>query len=293
MPLNWLVDNKVADESTYRPPKDVTLEATGLSSSPTTFEIFRSHESAFRQIMRHVGIPELTPASQINAVMAAGGRYRSERDWSLPVPRGALRKSAAFVFLVNSSDERSGTIYSSRKARAQVSKKQSAKLKAPVPKAPVSAELGFEREIDIEVTYAVDPDMEIQVLTGSELASYALKIVAEEAGIDPDIQTRIAFQLDRLSEELPATYSPPGDWVLNVPTSVHGEEGVTSTITSRISASSVGLGYFALALSDPDAPSDDEVSDIFAVEVVEDENGRSLNIIADFDSMPLPLYDYV
>jgi hypothetical protein len=292
MPLNWLVDEEVADGNTYRPPKDVTLEASGLNEPPNAFQVFRIHDSAIRQVMRHIGIPELTPVTEINAAELGDRRYQSDREWSLPVPRGAFRRSAAFVFLADAADHRSGVVYSARKARADVSRSQG--LTAKAPSVPVSAEV--RHAVDVEITYAVDPDMNVRVLTGAELAEHVLNVLVEEVGHDDpdyaDVQARIAIGIDELRETLPTVYEPPYDWELETPSTVHGEAGETSTVEVMVNASSVGTGYFALSLSDPSDPDGDEVSTVWAVDVVQGEEGLEMSIIADFDriSLPLPVF---
>lgn len=289
MPLNWIVEEKNADYGTYIPPKDVMLEGSGMNNVPKVFEIFRYHDSAIRQVMKHVGIPELVPVSAVTVIPGGPGKFISERPWNLPVPRKSLKKSAGFLFLADSADEKSGVIYSTRKARAQIAKKQKGKLGTPpLPHVPATVGAEFERVVSFEVIFAVDPEMEVSVLTGQDLAAYVLATLREEGGDDPDVQARISLEAGKIENELPETYRPPSDWHLETPTTVSGDPGHTSTINVTVSAPSVGLGYFALLLSDPEAREDDEVSSIFAVEVAREENGVRLSLISDFDSIPLP-----
>src|ERR1700678_1526987 len=101
MARNWLLDQNVVDDNTFLPPKALALYAPNLESAKS-FEIFRYHDSATRQILKHLGVSELTPTrSEIDALDLGNGRWCAEMLWDLPAPRTKIRKSCGYVFRVD------------------------------------------------------------------------------------------------------------------------------------------------------------------------------------------------
>ncbi len=292
MPLNWLLGDVIADGNTYLPPKQMALLASELDEPPSTFDIFMLHDPAVRQVMRHLGLAELQLVGGINAEETGKNRYQPSQKWSLPLDHRALKKSAAFIFLDSASGHRTGVVSSTRKARAEISKKWN--VWAKVPYTPISGE--HHHDVEFTVFWAVDPEMRIRILCAAELAQYVLALATEDQGgentLDRDDRGHISATLEELRSAVAEVSQPPFDWILHGPPEIHGEAGETSHLQVQITAPSVGLRYFVLALFDPSNPESDEMSSICAVEVTQDEQGRKISIVADFDDRPLQLLTY-
>jgi hypothetical protein len=295
MVMNWVLDkalvqgevenNFVVDGSALVPPKLLSLQATDIDRSLTSFEIFKYHESAVRQIMKYLtfgfGFKEITrlkPPIMLKAISDGSGGYQSQKLWLLPFSKVESKKHAAFLFRVEGGDDQSGVVYSTREACATVETKWNASVHVTaIPKFPGGqAEATFERAVTAKIVWAVDPDMNISVLTGSALAEHALNLVEDAIAEDDDLRGNFDAELQSLREALPLTYKGPDDWELDPPSSVHGDEGQTTDTDVDFTAASEGMGYFAFLFSDPESPDSDEVSSIFALEVRKEGNGLAL-----------------
>jgi hypothetical protein len=285
MARNWLLDQNVVDDNTFLPPKALALYATNLESAKS-FEIFRYHDSATRQILKHLGVSELTPTrSEIDARDLGNGHWCAEMLWDLPSPRTKIRKSCGYVFRVDNG-AMSPAVYSTKKARATVKRGThiGAGLKLPHF---TSAEGRFERCVDLEVQWAVDPDMSVSVLTGRELADHVMTVVRDT--IDPEADFDVGAQAPNLQEQLGALYTPPSYWTISQPLSLHGEERQTTINPVDFQGSQVGTGYFAFHLSDAESTDNDEISPVFSLQVTETDGVLDLTVVTDFDGMELRL----
>jgi hypothetical protein len=288
VPRNWLLGRDVVDDSTFRPPKLLTLYASNLEQAPRYFEIYRYHDSHVRQLLRHFGVSEVTATrSQIDAEEIGNGRYRGDRLWELPTPRARIYKSSGYVFRIDGVGALSPTVYSTKKARATV--KRGIHFGTEVVLPVVSADGSFERIIEFEVQWAVDPDMEVSVLTGSELADHAMDLLRDVREDDPENLPDIEVQAPQFVKQLAALYSPPAYWTLTPPPAMHGDENEKTAVEVDMVATSTGSGYFAFRLHDLESSENDEISPIFEIEVAETAEGFAISVVTDFDGLELPL----
>lgn len=191
MARNWLLDQNVVDDNTFLPPKALALYATKLENPPRAFEIFRYHDSATRQILRRFGVAELTPTrSEIDAMDLGSGRWCGDRLWDLPAPRTKIRKSCGYVFRIDNGAV-SPAVYSTKKARATVRRGTHIGAGVKLPHF-TTAEGRFERCVELEVQWAVDPDMFVSVLTGTELADHVMAVLRD--AVDPEADLEIDSQ---------------------------------------------------------------------------------------------------
>jgi hypothetical protein len=286
MARNWLLDQNVVDDNTFLPPKALALYATNLDNPAESFEIFRYHDSAARQILKYLGVSELTPTrSKIDALDLGNGRWCAERLWDLPAPRTNIRKSCGYVFRVGNGPI-SPAVYSTKKARATVKKGTHVGASGKLPHF-TTAEGRFERCVDLKVQWAVDPDMSVSVLTGRDLADHVMAVVQD--AIDPEAGLDVKSQAPNLREQLEALYTPPPYWNISPPPSLHGNERQTTIDPVDLEAYQVGTGYFAFLLSDAESTDNDEISPIFSLEVTETDRVLDLTVVTDFDGMELRL----
>jgi hypothetical protein len=284
---NWLLDQNVVDDNTFRPPKALALYATNLDNPPRAFEIFRYHDSATRQILKHLGVAELTPTrSEIDALDLGNGRWCGERLWDLPAPRTKIRKSCGYVFRIDNGAI-SPAVYSTKKARATVKRGTHIGTGLKLPYL-TSIEGRFEHCVELEVQWAVDPDMSVSVLTGTELADHVMVVVRD--AIDPEADFDVDSQAPNLQAQLRALYTPPPLWTISPPLSLHGEERQMTIDPVDLEASQVGTGYFAFRLSDAESTDNDEISPIFSLQVTETDDTLNLAVVTDFDELELPLF---
>lgn len=299
MTMNWVLDrarvqgkivnNFVVDGSALVPPKLLTLRATGVDENVASFEVLKYHDSAIRQILRHIGVPDITrfrPPITLEAV-ADGASYKSKVLWSLPAANSALKKRSAFLFCADGGIDKSGVVFSTRKAVATVKTRAGSAVHGVVP--PGKASVTFDRVVTAKIIWAVDPNMIVTVLTGDELVQHALRLVQDAIEDDDDLRGKFDAEIEDLRQALPLTYQGPKDWELEAPSHVGGDEGETTEFDVDFNAASDGMGYFAFLLSDPESPDDDEVSSIFALEVTREGDGLTLSVITDFDGMELRL----
>jgi hypothetical protein len=286
MARNWLLDQNVVDDSTFLPPKGLALYATNLDNRPRSFEIFRYHDSATRQILKHLGVSELTATrSEIDAFDLGNRRWCAERLWDLPAPRTRIRKSCGYVFRVDNGPI-SPAVYSTRKARATVNRGTHLGGGLKLPHF-TSIEGRYERCVELKIQWAVDPDMSVSVLTGRELADHIMTVVRD--AVDPETGFDVDSQAPNLQEQLGALYTPPSLWTLSPPPSLHGEERQTTIDPVDLDASEEGTGYFAFRLSDAESADNDETSPIFSLELTEIDGALNLAVVTDFDGMELRL----
>jgi hypothetical protein len=278
------------DGSILSPPKELTLEAWGLSSDPTKFSIYKIHPSIVRQAVRHIGIPDRKWETDRKPKPLKGGKFRSEGTWSLPLSQSVFTKRAKYQFLADTSSESSGEITSTRKAYAIIETNSGAN--AEIPEAPVG--LKFLKRTRTKIQWAIDPVMNVRLVTGGELAEYVVGVLEEEylkdPNVDEDIRVRVELGLRDLRSALPVTYRLPSDWMVEVPNQVEGKAGETIYVDLPLTVSSEGQGYFALVLEDPEDPEAIEISEACAIQAVATGN-ESLNIriVTDFDDMDLPM----
>ncbi|MBX8688099.1 hypothetical protein GO011_11745 [Mycobacterium sp. 20091114027_K0903767] len=299
MTMNWkldraqvqgkVVNNFVVDGSALVPPKLLRLWATGIGRNVASFEVFKYHDSAIRQILRHFRVSDITrfrPPITLEA-KADGASYKSKALWALPTANSALKKRSAFLFCADGGVDKSGVVFSTRKAVATVKTRSGGTVHAAVPPAKGSAK--FDRAVTVKIVWAVDPNMIVTVLTGEGLVEHALSLVEDAIEDDDHLRGKFDAELEDLRQALPLTYQGPKDWQLEAPSRVHGDEGETTEFDVDFIAASEGMGYFAFLLSDPESPDDDEVSSIFALEVTREGDRMTLSVITDFDGMELRL----
>jgi hypothetical protein len=172
MTLRWVLDDVVVDESTFEPGKELWLEAHAPTSAPQLLQVYQVYSSAIRQILTHVGVSDRRAVGDFTAVSLPPDRYRSDRQWRLPEPRG-WRKSTSFIFLADVSDKPSGPVYSSRLGTAKLGLGGSAELKEPTGLVPIG--VSGSGSIKAALHFATDPTLSIEVLTGEALVEHMLR----------------------------------------------------------------------------------------------------------------------
>jgi hypothetical protein len=285
MALRWLIEDVVVDGGVFVPGKSLLMEATGLDPVPREFEVFQVYESAMRQLAKHFGIRERRSVNVFPVVPGEGIAVVSDRMWALPAVRGA-HKCAAYMFTADAS--RSGTVYSSLLGKATVN--VGGALRAGVHDPLRIAELAAEGRASVAIALhlAIDPEVNITLLTGQELVEHMLATLTRDVAEDDDasVAARVEVVRDELTLTLRAAYTPPDDWhgELSASTaSADADETVTVTVDSD--GSTEGIGYFAVDFTDSANPDVGETSDVWAVRI--DESGVA-TVIVDLDELDLP-----
>jgi len=132
------------------------------------------------------------------------------------------------------------------------------------------------------VVWAVDPVMRAEIITGSDLAEHTINLLRYATEFDDDLRARFESDESDLRRELAALFRGPVDWSFELPSNVSGDDGETSEFDVGLVAESVGRGYFALMLSDPNNSDEVEISPGFSLEVTAEEDHMVLNVITDF-----------
>ncbi|MFL6163488.1 MAG: hypothetical protein ACJ74U_14825 [Jatrophihabitantaceae bacterium] len=292
MTLNWLRQVQgvwvYADRGTYVPPKYLMLHASNMKQEPGRFEILQAHDSLIRRIFRRQRLPEFPPTNHFFDAIAAGNAdYQGKFPWELPTHRRLLRKRTTHVFRVEGQSEISPMVYAARKGRVDVERSQDAGARVSI--AAVNAGVGFERVAKGTVVWAVDPEMRLSVITGTELADHTIDVLRYATELDNDLRPRFGAGEQELTAMLRALFTGPSNWQLRYPQTVSGAEGTTSEFDLGLIAPSVGRGYFAIVLSDPNGSSeDDEIRPGFCLEVRQEGNELVLDVITDFTDMDMP-----
>jgi hypothetical protein len=289
--LRWLINDTVVDENTLLPGKEVLLEAYEPDGTPKTLQVYQVYSSAMRQILKHIGVPERRRGPEFAATVVPPtppNRYRSDRGWQLPEPRG-LRKSATYIFMDDVSEGTSGFIYTSRIGTAKLSLQGSAELKDPTGLTPIGVSGGGS--INAKFDFARDPVLSLEVVTGTALVEHMLANLVGDVGRpdDPestDVAARIALELPELRASLLDAYSPPTDWSAFLTTNtVAGDQGDTAEVALSLSTPSAGRGYFAVDFFDPMNPDIAETTDPWIINVDAD---LKVSVLADPAETELP-----
>lgn len=289
MVLRWMNGDDVVGESTFMPGKRLHLAAYRQLPVPETLQVYQVYSSAMRQILKHIGIPDRHPGQLFGAVRQDDEHYRSDARWRLPEPRG-WRKSASFIFIANNSENTSGPIYSSRIGKASFKTKASAQAKAPAGVVLIGG--GGEADVDIDVTFATDPVLTVEVLTGETLAEHMIRNLLEEVVPEgeaerEDLAGRVALELPRLRDSLPATYAAPSLWSFTTTSvEIQGDEGDHVTLGLHLEAPTPGSAYVAVSFTDPSNPDRGETCDPWGITVDED---LVVSAITDPNDLPLAL----
>jgi hypothetical protein len=295
MTLNWLREVVVSGKLQLRsvdgnvlvPPKSLRLQASKMKKDPERFEIFQCHDSLTNMFLRKKRLPELTPINyKVDAVPQKSGKYQSEYLWDLPTHRSWVRSSTSFLFMAEGVSERSAPIRSVRKGALTFEKTAEGSLKAPLGHATPGAR--FARIGKGKVVWAVDPVMRVDIITGSDLADHTINVLRYATEFDDDLRARFESDEGEFRGELVALFQGPADWSFELPTNISGDDGGTSEFDVGFVAESVGSGYFALMLSDPDDPGEVEIGPGFFLEATVEENQMTLNVITDFTGMEMP-----
>jgi hypothetical protein len=130
--------------------------------------------------------------------------------------------------------------------------------------------------------------MQISVITGSELADHTVEVLRYATEFDDDLRGQFESDENDLPQELGALLQGPTDWAIELPSSLSGHVGGTSEFDLGLVAQSIGRGYFALVLSDPKYPEDDEISPGFSLEVAIEADEMVLNVVTDSTGMEMP-----
>ena len=270
MPLRWLINEIVVDGSTFTPspPKDLVMEGWAMPM-PSYFNVYQVHDSLIRQLLDHIGIPESYLETSFGVVGSSADQFRSDRSWRLPSPRG-WRKSTSFRFFADESDQASPIIRSSRLGEARLHL-QTPDVVIPVGGIPIG--IGGAAKFEASLYYAVDPELSVEVITGEELMTYAIRNLTEDVGARDeqgfsDVAARIELSLGELTNSLPSAYRPPSDWsVVPATTFVSGDAGSFSQVGVELNLPSPGTGYFAVTFVDAEDPELGETTNAFAISV--------------------------
>jgi hypothetical protein len=288
--LHWMMGDSIVDEGTYTPGKAIYLESHGAANTPNAWQIYQVFDSAIRQILRHIGIPERRLGPELNQITyVPPSVYRSANSWQLPTPRG-WRKSAAYIFTDSERDEQSRPVYSSRVGRAKLGAGGNAGLTDPTGALPIG--MGGSASLESEMLFAADPELSVSVITGEELGHHMMRnleeifLTSDEAGV----AARIDLARDDLAAIAHHAYAPPLNWTVSPATnSVSGDSGDISRITVDLEMSSPGQGYYAISYDDPRGDAYSETTDAWAVNV--DVNGN-VTVLRDVSniSFRIPAY---
>lgn len=294
MTLRWKLGDTVVDGGTFLPGKQLALEAYAPDPVPRTLQVYQVYSSAMRQILKHIGVPDRRPERPFAATLVEGQTYRADSLWRLQEPRG-WRKSAAFVFVADDSDDASGRIYSSRVGVAQLGLEGGADLKDPTGTIPAPIGVSGKACISAGILFATDPTMSVEVLTGEALAEHMLRnLVDDVAPADDedraDIAARVAFELPAVREALLRAYEPPPDWSMKPRQDVvEGDEGDRVSVALGLETPTPGSAYFAVSFIDPDDPDRAETTDAWGINVDVDLN---VSAVRDPSGVALPFTAY-
>lgn len=289
MALRWLLDDVDVEEGVFVPGKLLTLEATGMTVAVAEFEMFQLYSSAMRQILKHVGVPERRVLQSRPVVDAGQGTYRTDRQWMLPPPRGP-RKSSAFIFAAK--EKVSGRIYSSRFGKAEIEIPVVARAGVQDPTGTVQIGVEGRAQLTTTIYVAVDPEIEVRVLTGEDLVQHMLDAldndVVREEDEDRDVAARIETARRDVIDTLRAAYTGPADWLIGLPTTHLSLDTLeAANVTVDIEAPSEGTGYFALSFLDRDDNSGELAETTDAVAITVDAAGN-VTVIPYVENLPLP-----
>lgn len=283
--MHWMLGDLIVDESTYKPGKEVYLESHGSEEAPLGWQIFQVFDSAIRQILKYIGVPERRLGPELDRIKhVPPSVYRSANSWRLPEPRG-WRRSAAYIFTDSVSDEQSRPIYSSRVGRATLKSKGGAGLVDPTGTVPVG--IKGSASIESEILFAADPHLSVSVLTGEALATYMARNLEDVflRGEVSDVAGRIELKLDELDVIMRESYTPPRDWAAEPSTtSVSGDDGDVARLAVDFETPSPGDGYYAIAYESAEADEYSETTEVWAVSVDVDLN---VSILRDVSNIAL------
>jgi hypothetical protein len=199
-----------------------------------------------------------------------------------------MRKTAAFIFAPDNSDEISSHIYCSRTGKAQLTVGGGATAKDPTGVIPIGVD--GKAGITAELHFARDPLMNIEVLTGQSLAHHMIDSLAYDFGSpeneeEADILSRIDLNIEELQEVLPAAYEPPPDWIIRpADAQFEGQAGDVGSVAVTIEAPTPGAGYFAVGFTDASEPSAGDISDAWILSV---DDNLNVSVITEPSAMPL------
>lgn len=289
MALRWLLGDVDVEEGVFVPGKLLTLEASGMTVAVAEFEMFQLYSSAMRQILKHIGVPERRVLKSRPVVDAGQGTYRADRQWMLPPPRGP-RKSSAFIF--GAHENVSGRIFSSRFGKAEILVPVAAHAGVQDPTGAVQVGVGGRAELKATIYVAIDPEIEIRVLTGQDLVQHMLDAldndVVREEDEDRDVAARIETARRDVIDTLRDAYTGPADWLIGLPTtqlSLDARE--TATVPVDIEAPTQGTGYFALSFSDRNDDSGEMAETTDAVAITVNAEG-TVTVTRHLENLSLP-----
>jgi hypothetical protein len=285
--LNWKVGDTLAGEGVFVPGKRITPCAVSADPAPGAFQVYQLYSSAMRQILKHVGVPERRRLHPVRARKQTKKHWHAEAPWGLPVPRG-FRKSAAFVFTVDDDwERRSPIVYSSRMGVADLS------VGGDVGIEPGQLVIGAKGRASLSsgIRFAVDPQVEVRVLTGTDLVDHMMVNLLEDVGYiedrgDESRATRIELARDDLLETLNLAYEPPRSWEMIPHTrELSGGPGERQSVRVDVSTPEPGDCYMAVEYRHRADPEVGETSDVWALSV-----GADLTVTANAypEELPLP-----
>lgn len=264
--LHWRESNgAILPAGSVRHGKDLLLTGEGYSQQPSTFTVYRRFGPMLRRFRERQGESSIAPVG--NSVMAEpyGASNARAGPWRLPVP---ARRLGWRLFFVDDQLGQSGELNDTRLVTL------SAAVAAPIEQ--------FKISIGIKVTAAIDPGVQISLLTpwgdGGENFDQYVEELADDCEAAPDALR------EYLEPYLP--FEPPEGWEFAVGQSEFTlDEGESVDAEILLSAPTSGATTFAIEAS---SVIDDEkvtvVSDPMVIEVPEDWRYASLLFGRDHDA---------
>lgn len=275
--MRWRVGRDVVDGSTFRPPKDLILEAVNAYPTPKQFDVYQVYGPADKQLRDKFGIPRLK--SRQTAFMAKPARkpleFVGDRPWQLPTAKG-FHICNSFAFMADNSSALSGVIRSHRFLTTRIRADSGVNLSLPVPgidAVPIGA--GGTAGMITDVQSAVDPVLQVDVLTGEALLDLMLRnLLIDVEDADPDVRARVETGMERVREELMSEYTPPPGW--NFTTSqrqLEVAENHPVEVGLDLRLPTPGSGYIAVSFADVkrlDDPEGGILTEVLGIRVLAD-----------------------
>lgn len=268
MVMNWLHRGTVVDGNTLRPPKNLRLVCSGLSTPPKSFSIYRVYSPAAESLRNFFKQPDRQLVTSLEPKPGKKNSFEAAREWMLPAPYG-MHFATQFVFTADGPGVQSPRVRSHRLGTFHFGAGGGGSVKAPTPAAvPIGVE-GSGR-FSARFLASVDPLLTVQALTGDDL----LRTVFENEAFDDSPMIPVegggGSYVTELWSEVKRRYSSlyrlPVGWAFEVsPETFTADEGSDTEVVLNVVAPTPGVGLVALLAVNQDAPEQAVISDIIQV----------------------------